>query len=98
MDSSQCVSKKQIMIKWKPPEPGWCNMNSDGSALSINGRAGVSIARQRGIALLEINVDLQAVVAVLKGDSQGCATGRSIIVAIRKLLSELDQVKISHTF
>lgn len=40
MDSSQCVSKKQIMIKWKPPEPGWCNMNSDGSALSINGRAG----------------------------------------------------------
>ena len=59
---------------------------------------GVSIARQRGIALLEINVDLQAVVAVLKGDSQGCATGRSIIVAIRKLLSELDQVKISHTF
>lgn len=120
MDSSQVVSKKQIMIKWMPPDQRWYKLNSDGLKVGDSGGTGygglirdengrwvvgfvrnlgiasayvakswgvlegVTLARQRGIDFLEINVDSKVVADGLKGDKQGCLEGWTIVGAIRK--------------
>lgn len=134
MDSSQVVSKKQIMIKWMPPDQRWYKLNSDGLKVGDSGGTGygglirdengrwvvgfvrnlgiasayvakswgvlegVTLARQRVIDFLEINVDSKVVVDGLKGDRQGCLEGWTIVGAIRKMVSGLEQVKISHIY